>query len=173
MIFERSLFRQYGQVERFELPPQLAASADQVTLSGRRDHCEVRLTAAQRAVRVRPERELRTLLQDLRASREERSHREREHLVDHIGSPSRLGKRVRALGHRRPQAAARDRASKPVSATVEQPHVAAERLHLPIVAFFERTEAAKHIGGLSHHQAKIAKVERDVFESEERCALSA
>jgi hypothetical protein len=120
-----------GAGERLEVPAQRASAADQVTLRGRRDHREVWFAPADRAVRVRPDPQVRALLQRLRAAAKERAHRKGQHLVEHPGVVCVRVMRHRTDRHRRWRG---DRpfgaAPVPLAGHGEQGHVASEALYL-------------------------------------------
>jgi hypothetical protein len=115
-------------------------------------------------MRVRPVRQLRTLLENLRASREKRTHCERDHLTECAVVTELAGRRCRNTSYR--ELTFRG-GSVPAANGGEQLHVAAHRLRLVVIRLFERAESAKNICRLPNGQAKVAEIEWDVFESEE------
>ena len=60
------------------------------------------------------------------------------------------------------------RGAVPCSDDGEQLHVAAECLHLLMIAILECAVAPQHVGGLAHDQAQVRQVERNVLELEQR-----
>lgn len=115
-------------------------------------------------MRVRPVRQLRTLLKNLRASREKRTHRERDHLTECAVVTEIAAGRCRDTSHR--ELTLRG-GSVPTADGGQQLHVAAHRLRLVVIRLFESAESAKNICRLPNRQAKVTEIEWDVFESEE------
>ena len=116
-------------------------------------------------MRVRPQPELGPLLQDLGAAREERPHRESQHLVQHVAIGGRRNRR--GIGRCRGRELPLRSASIPAAHDIDQIPVAARGLRLDVVVLFERAEATQYVGGLTHHQTEIRQIERDVFEAED------
>jgi hypothetical protein len=121
---------------------------------------------------MRPRAQIRALLQNLGAPHQERSHRHRQHLLEH---PEIRGCRFVSAwpgansggtvhGAFGPRAI-------PLTCHRQQRHVAAERLYPLKVRFFERTMAPHYIRRLSNHQPKVSELEGNVLETQQRSTL--
>jgi len=62
-------------------------------------------------------------------------------------------------------------AAVPVGHGGKQLHVAAERLHAVVIRIIDRAVPPQDVSRLTHQQAQISQVQRDVLEAEERPRL--
>ena len=115
---------------------------------------------------MRPDRQLGALLQNLRAAREKRSYRQREHLVER-SVVRRLTFDVRTRADRCDGVLLRA-CPIPLADDVQQRRVTLERLHSLVIGVFECTESAHDVDCLAHDQSEIRRFERDVFEVQQR-----
>ena len=70
--------------DRVEAPLARASAANQQTLGGGIDERELRLAAAQRAAGLVPVAQLQPRQQGLGAARQERAHRQQQHLIEQL-----------------------------------------------------------------------------------------
>ena len=132
--------------QRIKLPTQRASTADQLPLGRRRDDCKVRLTATQRAVRVRPQGQLGSRLQDLCTSGKEWPHRQCQDLI----SSAVVVRRRRGLcvSRLRRHHAALGRCPIPAFNDRHQTCLSVQRLHALVLCRFKRIKPTHDLCGL-------------------------
>jgi hypothetical protein len=120
---------------------------------------------------MRPERELRALLQHFRAARHPRPHGQREYLIQPfvatvVGSS---GSRIVRKADRR-NALSMHPAVVPPFGKFQQVEVPSDRLNALIVGIIERAVATQHVDDLPDEKAEIAWFDANVLEPQERFA---
>jgi hypothetical protein len=120
-------------------------------------------------VRVRPERQLRALLQNLRAARQPRAQCEREHLVERfIGARRGIEWRGTVANTNRRHLMSMNARSVPVRGGFHKIHIAAYHVDALVVCLLERPAAVQHVGDLAHQQPQVRRFDANVFKAQKR-----